>query len=215
MTVTSTPKAHAANYRHPSLNPLRAKLEAMEEKVQFTGLTQNSQVDPAVWLKTPISALELTQILGQPCAFQVEEGGGFTPKRSTTTTRRMSVAEAGVREVTDLAGQAAVDAGMAAEQMFDVTQTQVRKAPSSPRSWANFSPLHLCSHRHAWVNLPLVGQPNTFLAAVQEGVEACAAKGRAHERPAFRRAHGARIVASGTHVLLGVLRQTPRFYSAH
>jgi hypothetical protein len=37
----------------------------------------------------------------------------------------MSVAEAGVREVTDLAGQAARDAGMVAEEIFDVTQTQV------------------------------------------------------------------------------------------
>ena len=34
-------------------------------KVKFTGLTQNSQVDPAVGLKIPIRAFELTQILGQ------------------------------------------------------------------------------------------------------------------------------------------------------
>ena len=40
-------------------------------KVQFTGLTQNSQVDTAVCLKIPIRPLELTQILGQPCEFQV------------------------------------------------------------------------------------------------------------------------------------------------
>jgi hypothetical protein len=40
-------------------------------KVKFTGLTQNPQVDPAVLLKLPIRALELTQILGQPCEFQV------------------------------------------------------------------------------------------------------------------------------------------------
>jgi hypothetical protein len=40
-------------------------------KVKFTGLTQNSQVDPEVRLKIPINALELTQILGRPCKFQV------------------------------------------------------------------------------------------------------------------------------------------------
>ena len=40
-------------------------------KVKCTGLTQNSQVDLAVWLKIPIVALQLTQILGQPCGFQV------------------------------------------------------------------------------------------------------------------------------------------------
>ena len=40
-------------------------------KVKFTGLAQNSQVDPAVRLKISIKALELTQILGQPCEFQV------------------------------------------------------------------------------------------------------------------------------------------------
>ena len=44
-------------------------------KVKFTGLTQNSQVDPEFLLKTPIRALELTQILGQPCEFQVLDIG--------------------------------------------------------------------------------------------------------------------------------------------
>jgi hypothetical protein len=34
-------------------------------------LTQNPQVDPAVRLRIPKRALELTQILGQPCEFQV------------------------------------------------------------------------------------------------------------------------------------------------
>ena len=43
-------------------------------KAKFTGLTQNSQVDPAVRLKTPIRALELTQILGQPCEFHLGDG---------------------------------------------------------------------------------------------------------------------------------------------
>ena len=36
-------------------------------KVEFTDLIQNSQVDPAVRLKIPIRALEVTQILGQLC----------------------------------------------------------------------------------------------------------------------------------------------------
>ena len=41
---------------------------------------------------------------------------------------------------------------------------EVRKTPSWPRSWANFSLLSLYSRRNAWVNLHLLGQPNTFLA---------------------------------------------------
>jgi hypothetical protein len=41
---------------------------------------------------------------------------------------------------------------------------QVRKTPSWPRSWANFSLLCLYSRRNAWANLRLLGQPNTFLA---------------------------------------------------
>jgi hypothetical protein len=41
---------------------------------------------------------------------------------------------------------------------------KVRKTPSWPRSWANFSPLQLCSHRNAWANLHLLGQPNSFYA---------------------------------------------------
>ena len=43
--------------------------------------------------------------------------------------------------------------------------TQVRKAPSWPRSWANFSLLQLYYHRNAWANFHLLGQPSTFLAA--------------------------------------------------
>ena len=39
---------------------------------------------------------------------------------------------------------------------------QVRKTPSWPRSWANFSLLQLYSHRNAWANLHLLGQPGTF-----------------------------------------------------
>jgi hypothetical protein len=42
---------------------------------------------------------------------------------------------------------------------------QVRKTPSWPRSWANFSLLQLYSHRNAWANLHSLCQPNTFLAA--------------------------------------------------
>ena len=54
----------------------------------------------------------------------------------------------------------------AAHDLFD---RQVRKTPSWPRSWANFSLAnfslsYLCSHRNAWANLHLLGQPNIFLA---------------------------------------------------
>jgi hypothetical protein len=41
---------------------------------------------------------------------------------------------------------------------------RVRKPPSRPRCWPNFSLLQLCSHRNAWANLHLLGPPNTFLA---------------------------------------------------
>jgi hypothetical protein len=42
--------------------------------------------------------------------------------------------------------------------------SKVRKPPSWPRSWPNFSLRLLCSHRNVWANLYLLGQPNTFLA---------------------------------------------------
>ena len=49
---------------------------------------------------------------------------------------------------------------------------RVRKPPSWPRSWANFSLLSLYSHRNAWVNLHLLGQPDTFRAQSQtDGTE--------------------------------------------
>jgi hypothetical protein len=51
---------------------------------------------------------------------------------------------------------------------------QVRKTPSWPRSWVNFSLLSLYSHRNAWANLHLLGQPVTLFSLpdggkVQEG----------------------------------------------
>ena len=49
--------------------------------------------------------------------------------------------------------------------LFMTACLQVRKTPSRPRSWANFSLLYLYSHRNAWANLRRLGQPNTSLAA--------------------------------------------------
>jgi hypothetical protein len=41
---------------------------------------------------------------------------------------------------------------------------RVRKTPSWPISWANFSFSWLYSHRNAWANLHILSQPNTLLA---------------------------------------------------
>jgi hypothetical protein len=46
---------------------------------------------------------------------------------------------------------------------------QVRKTPSWPRSWANFSLLWLYPHRNAWANFHMLGPPDTFLAR-QSGI---------------------------------------------
>jgi hypothetical protein len=43
--------------------------------------------------------------------------------------------------------------------------TQVRKTPSWPISWAKFSRLWLYSYWNARANLHLLSQPNTLLAA--------------------------------------------------
>jgi hypothetical protein len=57
--------------------PFREWAQQPPPKVKFTGLTQNLQADPAVWLKIPIRALGSTQIMGQPCEFQVPVGGAL------------------------------------------------------------------------------------------------------------------------------------------
>jgi hypothetical protein len=44
----------------------------------------------------------------------------------------------------------------------DGNAIKVRKTPSWPRSWANFSLSQLCSHSNAWANLHLLGHPDTF-----------------------------------------------------
>jgi hypothetical protein len=46
---------------------------------------------------------------------------------------------------------------------------QVRQTPGWPRSWANSSLLLLYSHRNAWANLRLSGQPNTLARFSLEG----------------------------------------------
>ena len=56
-------------------------------------------------------------------------------------------------------------------------EAQVRKSPSWPRNWANFSHLSLCSHWNARANLHLLGQPNTLLAAVSGAAPADRASG--------------------------------------
>ena len=50
-------------------------LPANASKVKLTGLTQNLQVGPAVCLQILMRALELPQILGQPCEFQASCAG--------------------------------------------------------------------------------------------------------------------------------------------
>jgi hypothetical protein len=40
-------------------------------------------------------------------------------------------------------------------------RTKVGKTPRWPRSWANFSLLQMSSHKNAWANLHLLGQPDT------------------------------------------------------
>jgi hypothetical protein len=55
------------------------------------------------------------------------------------------------------------DGGQTAGDRFTWSD-KVRKTPSWPRSWANFSLLSLYSHRNAWANLHLSGQLNTFPA---------------------------------------------------
>ena len=55
---------------------------------------------------------------------------------------------------------------------------QVRKTPSWPRSWANSSHLQLCSHRNAWANFHILGQPDTSLARRGSTSPAGGSKGR-------------------------------------
>ena len=59
----------------------------------------------------------------------------------------------------------------AAANRFLFVDRQVRKTPSWLRSWANCSLLQQYSHRHAWANLHLLGQPNTFLAAGERQID--------------------------------------------
>jgi hypothetical protein len=57
-----------------------------------------------------------------------------------------------------------------ANRTFAALYAKVRKTPSRPRSWANTSLLQLCSHlgvRGPASSVHLLGQPDTFLAAIE------------------------------------------------
>jgi hypothetical protein len=63
---------------------------------------------------------------------------------------------------------------MAGPMVFwgEAAGAQVRKTPSCPRNWANFSLLSLYSHGDAWANSHLLGQPNALLAIGRLGAGA-------------------------------------------
>ena len=78
--------------------------------------------------------------------------------------------EKGVGEATVFASHAwtfVFEELLASLRLFE--QQQVRKMPRWPRSWANCSRLSLHSHRRAWANLHVLGQPNSFLASAPAG----------------------------------------------
>jgi hypothetical protein len=48
--------------------------------------------------------------------------------------------------------------------VYQFVTTKVRETPSWPGSWANSSPFSLYSHRNAWANVHLLGQPDAVLS---------------------------------------------------
>jgi hypothetical protein len=98
-------------------------------------------------------------------------------------------------------------------------QPSVRKPPSWPRSWANFSLLWLYSHRSAWANLHILGEPNNSLTLVAR--HSCMPLTErfwfplvAHLQPAFWCACRS-LAASGTFVARKVLGWPERCKLAH
>ena len=73
--------------------------------------------------------------------------------------------------------------------------SEVRKMPSWPRSWANFSLLQLYSHINSCANLHCLGQPNTFLGGGAARARAEAGDGaRRLPRDAAHAAAGRRVI---------------------
>jgi hypothetical protein len=91
----------------------------------------------------------------------VQENDGL--RRSVEAEAQRAAAAAGAAAEA-LASAAALEAGQVARledavagRRAELEAAQVRKTPSWPRSWANFSRLSLYSHRNAWANLDLLG----------------------------------------------------------
>ena len=83
-----------------------------------------------------------------------------------TVCPRLYVGRKGKRNQANPFGAMEEASSSDSEEEEDEAITQVRKTPSRPRNWANFSLLQLYSRRNAWANLHLLGQLDTVLAAV-------------------------------------------------
>ena len=68
-------------------------------KVKLTGLAQNSQVNPAVLLKIPIKALELTQILVNPVNFRFDTKDSVDDTGSTAVEGQSHMYAGRVRNI--------------------------------------------------------------------------------------------------------------------
>ena len=84
-----------------------------------------------------------------------------TATRSLPDRRRQPPAD----DPRGAAAQYAQECALGLPQVVARFTLQVRKAPSWPRSWADFSLSWLYSHRNAWASLRLLGHPDAFHAA--------------------------------------------------
>ena len=67
-------------------------------------------------------------------------------------------------------------AGDAVPHGFSPFASKVKKTPSWPRSWANFSPLWLCSHWNAWASWHILGALTPFSLKIPTSAEPAAAE---------------------------------------
>jgi hypothetical protein len=129
----------------------------MESEAQLRPLLKKYRNEGQSWLvQTKIRPYAVDKI--------ADKAGGGALYKTAKSSLAMLGMESGVDMLTihGVNIDAHVDAVLAEGGSIDQV-TQVRKTPSWPRSWANFSLLSLYSHGNARANLHLLGQPNSFL----------------------------------------------------
>jgi hypothetical protein len=127
------------------------------------------KIDPFPWLLMTVYQLDQEHQIAGSVVTTASDASDKTSGSETAGTTDDERSGYGTDGAAKKANAGASASGGDTKNTKGKKAAQVRKTPSWPRSWANFSLSWLYSHWNAWANLHLLGQPNTVLASEASG----------------------------------------------